>query len=169
MNSPTNCSPDVTDLSDIHHIHILKPGTDGWCLASLALLVDGIEVYEQHFGETSATCRWLDDANGQQSYLIIGRETLRAHPAWQAYRPPLPSTLLRRTELADRIEATVGDIIHEGVYVDKFLLYQGTLDVSWTDAALDGLRRANPPNPRPDRRVAGRRSDSPGYSEAGMY
>lgn len=131
-------SEDVIDLSDIHEIHILKPGADGWCLENLALLVDGIEVYEQHFGATAATCHWLDEGSGHQNYLTIGRDTLRAHPAWQAYRPPLPSTLLRRNELADRIEATVGDIIHDGVYVDKFPLYQGTLDVSWTGVALDG-------------------------------
>ena len=133
-------SEDVTDLSDIHEIHILKPGTDGWCLENLALLVDGIEVYEQHFGATAATCRWLDEGSGHQNYLTIGRDTLRAHPSWQAYRPPPASITLRRTELADRIEATVGDIIHDGVYLDAFPLYQGTLDVSWTDAALDGER-----------------------------
>ena len=133
-------SEDVTDLSDIHQIHILKPGTDGWCLENLALLVDGVEVYEQHFGATAATCRWLDDASGHQNYLTIGRDTLRAHPLWQAYQKPAATGVLPGTELADRIEATVGDIIHDGVYVDAFPLYQGTLDVSWTDTALDGER-----------------------------
>ena len=133
-------SPDVTDLSDIHQIHLLKPGTDGWCIANLALLVDGVTVYEQHFGETAATCRWLDDASGHQNYLTIGRATLRAHPAWQAYAKPAATSLLSAAELADRIEAGIGDAIHEDVYVDKFPLYQGDIDVSWIDTALDGER-----------------------------
>ena len=133
-------SPDVTDLSDIHQIHLLKPGTDGGCIANLALLVDGITVYEQHFGETAATCRWLDDASGHQNHFTIGRATLRAHPSWQAYAKPAATPLLSAAELADRIEAGIGDAIHEDVYVDKFPLYQGDIDVSWTDTALDGER-----------------------------
>lgn len=133
-------SPDVTDLSDIHQIHLLKPGTDGWCIANLALLVDGIAVYEQHFGETAATCRWLDDASGHQNHLTVGRATLRAHPLWQAYAKPAATPLLSAAELADRIEAAVGHAIHDDVYVDKFPLYQGDVDVSWTGAALDGER-----------------------------
>jgi len=87
-------APDVTDLSDIHQIHLLKPGTDGWCIANLTLLVDGIAVYEQHFGETATTCRWLDDASGYQNHLTIGRATLRAHPLWQAYAKPAATPLL---------------------------------------------------------------------------
>lgn len=131
-------SKDVSDLSDLHNIDVLKPGTKGWCLESLALLVDGIEVYEQYFGATAATCQWLDNKNGHQNYFIVGREMLRAHPLWQAYQPPIPSTRLLRTDLEGRVEATVGHIIHDGVYVDAFPLYQGTLDVSWTGDALDG-------------------------------
>ncbi len=135
--------PDVTELSDIHQIHILKPGTDGWCIAELALLADGIKVYEQYFGETAVTCRWLDDANGQQNHLTIGRDALRAHPSWQAYKQRIPSLSLERVDLANRIEGIVGHIIHDDVYVDALPFYMGNVDVSWTGDALDGTRHVN--------------------------
>jgi hypothetical protein len=128
----------VSDLSDINDIYLLKPGTDGWCIESLALLADGIEIFTQQFGVTSSTCQWLDDENGHQTYFVVGRSTLRAHPLWQTYQQPIPSTRLLRTDLEDRIEGMVGNIIHSGVYVDAFPLYQGTLAVSWTGDALDG-------------------------------
>src|SRR5262249_40658448 len=51
----------ISDLSDINNIFLLKPGTDGWCIESLALLADGVEIYNQYFGRTSSTCQWLDD------------------------------------------------------------------------------------------------------------
>jgi hypothetical protein len=136
-------------LSEINHIYLLKPGDDGWCIESLALVADtgnlvnngdvqGVELFTQHFGSTSSTCRWLD---GQQNYLVIGRDTLRAHPLWQAYQQPNPSTKLLRTDLEKRIEGTVGHIIHAGTYVDASPFYMGTLGVSWAgafDALLNG-------------------------------
>jgi hypothetical protein len=132
----------IQDLSEINHIYLLKPGSDGWCIESVALLADtlngvdnGVEIFTQDFGTTSSTCRWLD---GQQNYLVIGRDTLRAHPLWQAYQQPVPPLALHPIDLERRIEGTVGDIIHDGTYVDAFPLYMGTLDVSWTDDALDG-------------------------------
>ncbi len=128
----------VSDLSDINDIFLLKPGSHGWCIESLALLADGVEIYNQQFGATASTCQWLDDENGHQTYFVVGRQTLRAHPLWQTYQQPLPSMRLLRTDLESRIEGIVGNIIHPGVYVDLYPLYQGNLDVSWTDDALDG-------------------------------
>jgi hypothetical protein len=136
----------IQDLSEINHLYLLKPGSDGWCIESLTLVADtlnlvdngdvkGVEIFTQDFGTTPSTCRWLD---GQQNYLVIERETLRAHPSWQAYQQPNPPTTLLRTDLEKRIEGTVGHIIHAGTYVDATPLYMGTLDVSWTGGPLDG-------------------------------
>lgn len=128
----------ISDLSDINNIFLLKPGTDGWCIESLALLADGVEIFNQQFGSTPSTCQWLDDENGHDTYFDIGRPTLRAHPLWQAYQQPFPSLSLLRTDLEARIEGIVGNKIHYGTYVDAYPIYQGTLDVSWTHDALDG-------------------------------
>jgi hypothetical protein len=132
----------IQDLSEINHLYLLKPGDDGWCIESLALIAEtrngvdsGVELFSQTFGSTSATCRWLDDAN---NYLVIGRGTLRAHPSWQAYSEPTPPLSLHRLDLQKRVEGMVGDIIHDHIYVDLFPLYQGSVDVKWTGSALDG-------------------------------
>ena len=132
----------IQDLSEINHIYLLKPGDDGWCIESVTLIAEtlngvdnGVELFSQTFGSTSSTCRWLD---GQQNYLVIGRDTLRAHPAWQAYRQPSPPLSLHRIDLEKRIEGTVGHLIHAGTYVDVFPLPAFTLDINWAGDALDG-------------------------------
>jgi hypothetical protein len=132
----------IQDLSEINHIYLFKPGDDGWCIESVTLIADtlngvdnGVELFSQHFGSTSSTCRWLD---GSQNYLVIGRPTLRAHTAWQTFQKPAPPLSLPRGDLQRRIEGMVGDIIHDGTYVDLFPIYMGTLGVSWTGDALDG-------------------------------
>src|SRR5262249_3724559 len=93
----------ISDLSDINDIFLLKPGTDGWCIESIALIADdaivngvnkGVEIFNQQFGSTPSTCQWLDDENGHQTYFVIGRDTLRAHPLWQTYQEPFPATTL---------------------------------------------------------------------------
>ena len=52
--------PGVGDLYDITNIHLWKNGEDGICLRDFALLINGVEVYNKVFGNTSSTCRWLD-------------------------------------------------------------------------------------------------------------
>jgi hypothetical protein len=145
----------IQDLSEINHIYLLKPGSDGWCIESLSLIAEtlggvdnGVVLFSQTFGTTSSTCRWLDGSN---NYLVIGRPTLRAHPAWQAYSKPTPPLSLNRIDLARRVEGVVGDILHDNIYVDLFPLYQGSLDVRWT-GALDGDRHVRV-SKRDDQRV----------------
>lgn len=109
----------VSDLADINAIYIHKEGTDGWCLKSLALLVNSkeenpIEIYNQDFGSTAAGCQWIDKASGQNEYYNVSRSTLRAHPLWQNFQqPPLQNALgMLRHELESRIESLVGDQLH---------------------------------------------------------
>lgn len=128
----------LSDLSDINNIYLLKPGTDGWCVESLALLADGVEIYNQQLATITSPCQWMDDENGHQTYFVVGRNTLRSQGLWQTYQQPIPSTRLLRTDLESRIESMVGNIIHYGVPVDAFPIYQGTLGVYWTGDALDG-------------------------------
>ena len=128
----------ISDVSDINDILLLKSGTDGWCIESMALLADGVEIFTHFFGASSSTCQWLDDENGHESYVYIGRATLRAHPKWQAYQQPAPPTILLRSDLEARIEGIVGNLIHYGTYVDKYPFYQGTISIAWTSDALDG-------------------------------
>lgn len=111
-------SDGIHDLSEINHIYLLKPGSDGWCIESLALLVNGQEIYTQQFGSTSSTCLWLDNEGGSQNHFVVGRETLRAHPLWLSFLQPIPSTFLPREDLEHRIEGIMGDILHDDIYVE---------------------------------------------------
>ncbi len=124
-------SDGIHDLSEIDHIYLLKPGSDGWCIESLALLINGQEIYTQGFGSTSSTCHWLDNEGGSQTYFVVGRETLRAHPLWQNFQQPIPSLFFSREDLEHLIEGRVGDTLHDDIYVDLFPLFMGTVDPYW--------------------------------------
>ena len=50
----------LSDLSDINNIRLLKLGTNGLCLAGLSLLADGEEIYNQDFAASPSKCQWLD-------------------------------------------------------------------------------------------------------------
>ncbi len=102
----------VSDLSDINGMSIENSGSDGLCLESLALLVNGSEIFNQQFGATSSTCRWLDQGSGSQPSFTASRATVRAHPLWQGFQQPGPPLGLPRVELESRIEGIVGDALH---------------------------------------------------------
>lgn len=102
----------VSELSDINDIYIWSTGTDGWCIEELSLLINNTEIFNQHFGSTPSTCRWIDKDNGEAGYLFITRPMLRAHPLWQSYQQPAPPLSLLRDELESRIESMIGDAIH---------------------------------------------------------
>jgi len=113
----------VSDLADIDSIYIHKEGTDGWCIESLALLVNSkeenpIEIYHQDFGSTAGTCLWIDKADGHKEYHKVSRSEMRAHPLWQTFQQPNPPTVFRQEELESRIESIIGDALHgqDGVF-----------------------------------------------------
>jgi hypothetical protein len=110
----------VSDLADVNAIGIAKEGTDGWCIESLSLLVNSkdhqpVEIYNEYFGSTAATCHWLDWASaGIHGSYTVPHARLRAHPLWQNFQQPDPQMALGmpREELESRIESMVGNKIH---------------------------------------------------------
>lgn len=121
----------VSDLANIETLYIKKEGTDGWCLESLALIVNDIEIYNENFGSTPSTCRWIDKASGHKEFHSVSRSALRAHPLWQNYPAILfPSgTLLPKEDIEDRIEGIIGNNLH----YDVFVPYWGAVDPHWGD------------------------------------
>ncbi len=109
---------DVDELGDITQIGIYHEGDDGWCIERLALVVNGLEVYNISFGSTPSTCQWLDTEAGKSSSYVISHDDLRAHPKWSSYNEDAARLLLLvnqgipQAELESRIEAKVGDNIH---------------------------------------------------------
>ena len=108
----------IGNTGKIDRIHLFKEGGDAWCVQGVALLVNGVEIYNRDYG--AATCRWINDGNPT---LDISHEELRAHPLWQAYEDPgelvanpdgtLTGTLvIARGDLETMVEGYLGDQIH---------------------------------------------------------
>jgi hypothetical protein len=104
----------ISDLSDITMLTILKEGTDAVAIAELALIVNDVEVFHRSFGESAATCLWIDEDPGYSPAYTITKAELRAHPLWQAYvaSPPAPSFVIPNAEIVSRLEAMIGNLLH---------------------------------------------------------
>lgn len=99
----------VSTISDLQYIYISKTGTDGLCLTSFALIVNGREIYTRTFPGAG---HWLDnDGDSAPGYLIFG-SAMRSDDAWIAYTQPFPPLTIPRAEMESRIEAMVGDFAH---------------------------------------------------------
>ncbi|HEX6953746.1 MAG TPA: fibronectin type III domain-containing protein [Agromyces sp.] len=104
----------VGALADITMLIIEKVGSDAVGIAEIALLVDEVEVFSRHFGETASTCLWLDDGDGHEPRYTVWHGELRAHPSWQAIvaSPPPPPRKIANADLVSRIEGLIGHAIH---------------------------------------------------------
>ena len=121
----------VADLSDINDLYIFKTGSDGWCVDSISLLVNGGVIYTENF----SPCRWFDNSGGSQNHYVVGRDTLRAHPFWQTFVSPL-RTSIPKLSLGDFIEGIVGNIIHDDIALDS-PVYIGNADPDWGGVNAD--------------------------------
>lgn len=104
----------VGSLADITMLTIAKDGSDAVAIAEFALLVNEVEVFARTFGETSATCLWLDDSGGHDRQYTVWHDELRADPRWQAFvaTPPGPQLRIPNDAIVSRIEGMVGHAIH---------------------------------------------------------
>jgi hypothetical protein len=112
----------ITDLGDIEGLEIHKPGTDGWCLQNVTLLVNDSAVFSTGFGDP---CQWLDQ--GPTELVQIPHDALHDYPLWgrrtdpgeppDGYRIPLDTILvgnigtlvIGRDHIEGRLESQVGD------------------------------------------------------------
>jgi hypothetical protein len=101
-------------LTDIKYLAVQKTGTDGWCVESVTLLINGQSIYYRSFKTSTTACHWIDADDGHSPALTISGTALRNNSLWQAYTPPARPTKITRTEFERRVEATVGNWI-EGV------------------------------------------------------
>ena len=101
-------------LSDIRYLTVQKTGTNGWCVESLSLRINGKAIYSRSFQTSTSACRWVDANDGHTPSFTIAGTTLRSHTLWQGYTAAARPTSMSRAELESRIEAIVGNWI-EGV------------------------------------------------------
>lgn len=95
-------------IRDITQLEISKTGSNGWCIESLELIVNNRVIYQKTF----TGGQWLDNSKGKQPKFVISSRSLRANAKWKAYKSPLPSGVIKRTELEQRIESIIGHYIH---------------------------------------------------------
>ena len=113
----------VGDTADIRYVTLGKEGSDGWCVAGLALLVNGFSMFQKSFTDMPDGCLWLDNEGGASLTYLITPPELRAHPNWANYHTPFPeltktangytgSFQISAAELSERIEGIVGNAIN---------------------------------------------------------
>ncbi len=102
----------ISELSDVTLLSISKTGDDGWCIEEITLKINGVDIYNEHFGSTSSTCLWLENEAPHSTIYSVFHEKLRAHPLWQGFTQPTPPLGIPAGELQSRIESMVGDSIH---------------------------------------------------------
>ncbi|MFC9918273.1 hypothetical protein [Agromyces binzhouensis] len=104
----------IGQLSDISMLTLAKEGTDAVGIAELGLLVNGTEVFSRVFGETAASCLWIDDGDGHQPQHTIWHGELRADPKWQAFETAnhQPPFRIPNDDVVSRVESLVGHAIH---------------------------------------------------------
>lgn len=97
----------VHTLRDISMLRISKTGTNGWCMRSITLYVNGRAIYALDFGSLG---RWLDidPGNDHRSY-TVSYLALRAHSLWTSYEQPALPMFFSRQELKSRVESLIGD------------------------------------------------------------
>lgn len=101
--------------SDLSDLQIYKEGSDGLCLSGLTLILNGRAVFDRDFGETAATCQWLDRGGSYSPRYNIFRSEIHAHDSWSNFLglPQLLGVIVFTNDhLESYLEALAGDKIH---------------------------------------------------------
>ncbi len=106
----------IGSMDDISFISINKAGYDSWCIKSVTLKVNNIDVYARDYSNTNFGCRMLDSGWGF-SNLYFNHANLRGQSSWDAYDGDIAMSLLgtfgiKETELEGRFEGMVGHMMY---------------------------------------------------------
>lgn len=99
---------DIRTLEDISRIRISKTGSDGWCLRSMELIVNGRTAYSETL---NSLCLWLDNDNGHSRTYTVNQNKLRNSSPWRNYRQPFPPFSMPRDEIESRLESAIGHFL----------------------------------------------------------
>jgi hypothetical protein len=104
----------ITTLRDITRIGVYTGSTDGFCVSQIQLLVNTAVAFDRTWGDTAATCEWVDGYNA----ILIHHDELRASPLFANFQSPIMSPLVETDELESRLTAVIGTLILERLDVD---------------------------------------------------
>lgn len=103
----------LSQMSDINTLGIYKSGTDDWCIRSVKLLVNNIEVFGEDYSTAGSDCQNMPSLFSGSSMLSFNRSALRAASSWQNYDEDVALGLLGalgiwNTELVSRLSGMIG-------------------------------------------------------------
>ena len=104
----------ITTLRDITRIGVYTGSTDAFCVSQIQLIVNTAVAFDRTWGDTAATCEWVDGYNA----IYISHDELRASPQFVNFQSPIMSPLVETDELESRLQAVVGTLIFERLDVD---------------------------------------------------
>ena len=129
----------IGKLHDISNIKITKYGSDALCIRSFSLLVNGVDVFTRNYGNTSATCHWMDSDDGHSNTLNVTHAELRAASSFANFQPPFPSLSVPKAEMISRIESLMGDLIWNSGEVKWGKIYNNSGVETWRGNASNKL------------------------------
>ncbi len=98
-------------LEDVTRLQLYKEGSDAICIREIELLINEEPVFTETYGNTSSTCKWLDNDPGYTPYLSVFHAELRDHDLWDAFDADIP-LVFDNDELISRVESMLGDASH---------------------------------------------------------
>ena len=104
----------ITTLRDITRIGVYTGSTDAFCVSQIQLIVNTAVAFERTWGNSAATCEWVDGYNA----LYVSHDELRASPQFVNFQSPIMSPMVETDELESRLEAVIGTLIFERLDVD---------------------------------------------------
>lgn len=99
----------VNTIADLDFFRIEKGGSDGWGLRRVELLVNGRVIYGENFSGNL----WLDNEGGHSRVFLMDHVFMRQRSEWQNFVPPVRSNIVPNLDLQRRVEALVGDKLHD--------------------------------------------------------
>jgi hypothetical protein len=97
----------INRLSDIDYFRISKPGSGGWCIGRIRLLINGVALYDEQF----PSGLWLDNSGGHSTVYFIDDFFMRQRAEWINYVVPTRSDIVPVGDMRSRIEALFGDFL----------------------------------------------------------
>ena len=114
VNTYDILDPNIRTMRDIKMLQLMLKGNDGWCVKSIEILVNdvNIPVYSKKF----KTCQWLDGNDHDGPSLYISGTKLRNHAGWRYTSQNkaiwLPPTIIKRATLEQMVESYVGHMMN---------------------------------------------------------
>lgn len=114
VNTYDILDPNIRTMRDIKMLQLMIKGNDGWCVKSIEILVNDVNL--PVFSKRFKSCQWLDGNSHNGPSLYISGKQLRKHRGWRFTSRNkaiwLPPTIIKRATLEQMVESYVGHMMN---------------------------------------------------------